>query len=63
MTQFKVQVAVAKSGWIGPPWKTVRAYNNQAVANRVAKYMERDGEVARVLQSDGVYITREQVKS
>jgi hypothetical protein len=63
MTHYNVQIAVTKPGWVGVPWKTVRAYKNQAVANRVAKNMECDGEITRVLQSDGVYITREQVKS
>jgi hypothetical protein len=62
MTHFNVQVAVVKPGWIGVPWKTVRTYKNRAVANQVARNMERDGETTRVLQSDGAYITREQVK-
>jgi hypothetical protein len=60
VTRFKVQVVVTKPGWVGLPWKTVRAFKNRATAEHVAKYMERDGEMTRVLQSDRVQIIREQ---
>lgn len=56
MTRFKVQVAVTRPDWVGVPWKTVRVYKNKATAEHVAKYIERDGETARVIEIHRVNI-------
>jgi hypothetical protein len=46
---FKVQTYDAKL--IGQPWRTVKEYPRQAVAERVAQNMKLDGELTRVIEA------------
>lgn len=40
----------------GQPWRTVKSFPRQAVAERVAQNMKRDGELTRVIETRNVNI-------
>jgi hypothetical protein len=51
--KFKIQIVDTSPTYVGNPWRTVKVFGNQAVAERVAQNMRKDDRNAtiRVIES------------